>query len=69
MSGLAPREEGRRQAAASQLSEIAELLAFGLTRLMARKSSEISPHSGESSLHFSPDQSGGRPIPENGELQ
>jgi hypothetical protein len=49
------------------LQELAEMLALGLTRLLARKSSNFFQHSGESSLHFSPDQSGGRPIPENGE--
>jgi hypothetical protein len=49
------------------IAEIATNLGHGLTRLLARKSSEFSAHRGESSLHFSPDQSGGRPIPENGE--
>jgi hypothetical protein len=41
------------------LTEIAEILAAGLTRLEARKSSRKTTEFGESSLHFSPDQSGG----------
>lgn len=61
--------ERRAGAVADQLSEIAEILAVGLTRLMTPKSSEFSRHPGESSLHFSPDQSGDRPILENGEPQ
>jgi hypothetical protein len=44
-----------------RISEIAEILAAGLTRLEARKSSRKPPEFGESSLHFSPDQSGGVP--------
>ena len=51
------------------LIEIAEILATGLTRLEARKSSQKPAEFGESLLHFSPDQSGDRPIPENGEPQ
>ena len=43
------------------LIEIAEILAVGLTRLEARKSSQELAKFGESSLHFSPDQSGGVP--------
>jgi hypothetical protein len=39
-------------------SEIAAILAAGLTRLAARKSSRKSAEIGESSLHFTPDQSG-----------
>jgi hypothetical protein len=39
--------------------EIAQLLAIGLLRLEARKSSQKPAEFGESSLHFSPDQSGG----------
>ena len=42
-----------------RLDEIAEILAAGLTRLEARKSSRKPAESGESLLHFSPDQSGG----------
>lgn len=52
-----------------RLGEIAEILVTGLTRLLGLKSSEFSPISGESSLHFSTNQSGGQPIPENGEPQ
>jgi hypothetical protein len=40
------------------LTEIAEILALGLQRLIARQSSELSADCGESSLHFTPDQSG-----------
>lgn len=40
------------------LAELAEILAAGLMRLEARKSSRMSSVSGESSLHFTPDQSG-----------
>jgi hypothetical protein len=40
------------------LIEIAEILALGLSRLEARKSSRKSADFGESSLHFMPDQSG-----------
>jgi hypothetical protein len=46
------------------LTEIAEILALGLQRLLARQSSQLSAERGESSLHFPPDQSGaGSPIP------
>jgi len=41
-----------------RLVEIAEILAAGLQRLRARKSSQKSADSGESLLHFAPDQSG-----------
>jgi hypothetical protein len=44
-----------------RLFEIAEILAAGLTRLEARKSSRMSAEIGESSLHFTPDQSGDAP--------
>ena len=44
-----------------RLPEIAEILAIGLTRLEARKSSRKPAEFGESSLHFSPDRSGGVP--------
>lgn len=44
--------------AAERLDEIADILAAGLIRLRARKSSQISAHHGESSLDFSPDQRG-----------
>jgi hypothetical protein len=43
------------------LTEIADILAAGLTRLAVRKSSRKPADFGESSLHFSPDQSGGVP--------
>jgi hypothetical protein len=48
----------RRLSAAERLDEIAEILAAGLMRLRARKSSPLSRDPGESSLDFSPDQSG-----------
>ena len=41
-----------------RLLEIAEILTGGLTRLEARKSSRKSAEIGESSLHFTPNQSG-----------
>jgi hypothetical protein len=44
--------------AAERLAEIAEILAGGLMRLRARKSSPLSRDHGESSLDFSPDQRG-----------
>jgi hypothetical protein len=40
------------------LAEIAEILATGLMRLRARKSSRISADGGERSVDFTPDQSG-----------
>lgn len=42
----------------SRVSEIAEILATGLMRLMARKSSQISATIRESSLDFSATESG-----------
>ena len=47
-----------RMSAAERLDEIADILAAGLIRLSARKSSALSRDRGESSLDFSPDQSG-----------
>jgi hypothetical protein len=44
--------------AADRLAELAEILALGLMRLRARKSSELSGHQGESSLDFGTEQSG-----------
>jgi hypothetical protein len=44
--------------AAERLDEIADILAAGLIRLRARKSSGLSRDYGESSLDFSPDQRG-----------
>jgi hypothetical protein len=43
------------------LDEIAEILTAGLQRLEAHKSSQKPPDLGESSLHFTPDQSGDPP--------
>jgi hypothetical protein len=48
----------RRLSAGERLDEIAEILAAGLKRLRARKSSPLSRDDGESSLDFSPDQRG-----------
>lgn len=39
-------------------AELCRLLALGLVRLRARQSSELSARTGESSLHYTPDQSG-----------
>jgi hypothetical protein len=50
-----------RLSAAERLDEISEILAAGLMRLRARKSSPLSPDHGESSLDFSPDQGGHAP--------
>ena len=44
--------------AAERIAEIAEILAAGLMRLHARKSSHLSPDAGDSLLHISPGQSG-----------
>jgi hypothetical protein len=44
--------------AGERLSEIAEILARGLTRLQARQSSTLPADFGESSLHIPPDRSG-----------
>jgi hypothetical protein len=46
---------------ADRLGEVAEILAAGLIRLEARKSSPKRTKFGESSLHFTPDQSGDAP--------
>jgi hypothetical protein len=48
----------RRLSAAERLDEIADILAAGLMRLRARKSSQISGDPGESLLDFSADQRG-----------
>ena len=48
----------KRMSAAERLAEIADILAAGLIRLRARKSSPLSRDRGESSLDFSPDQRG-----------
>jgi hypothetical protein len=47
-----------RMTAPERLDEIAEILALGAMRLMARKSSSLSPWRGETSLDFTPEQSG-----------
>lgn len=44
--------------AAERVDEIADILAAGLIRLRARKSTPLSRDRGESSLDFSPDRSG-----------
>jgi hypothetical protein len=46
----------RRLSAAERLDEIADILAAGLMRLRARKSSPLSHDPGESSFDLSPDQ-------------
>ena len=45
------------QSSTERLSEIAEILAAGLMRLMARKSSQISTDTGDVSLDFSATES------------
>ena len=47
-----------RMTAEERLDEIAHILAAGLIRLRTRKSSGLSRDDGESSLDFSPDESG-----------
>ena len=47
-----------RMSAQERLDEIAEILAAGLMRLNARKSSALSKHGGESSLDYAAHQSG-----------
>ena len=37
-------------------AEVCRLLALGMRRLHARNARQLSDHTGESSLHFSPDQ-------------
>ena len=49
---------GNSTAGTDRLDEVAELLAAGLQRLLARQSSGELRLFGESSLHLSPDQSG-----------
>jgi hypothetical protein len=44
------------------LQKIGEILAVGLMRVLERKSSQTSADGGESSLDFSPGESGYRPI-------
>jgi hypothetical protein len=47
--------------ASERLAEVGAILAAGLRRLLGHQSSGELPPVGESSLHFSPDQSGGVP--------
>ena len=47
-----------RMTAAERLDEIAEILVLGAMRLIARKSSRLSAAYGETSLDFTPEQSG-----------
>jgi hypothetical protein len=49
---------GVEVSASERLREIADILVLGLMRLRTRKSSELSRDRGESSLHFTPEQSG-----------
>jgi hypothetical protein len=51
------RPGGRDSRAVDPWDELAELLAIGLVRVLARKSSGYSPDIGESSLHISAGQS------------
>jgi hypothetical protein len=50
--------EPSKQTRSENIFEIAEILALGLMRLLARKSSGLSTGGGESSLPISVDQSG-----------
>lgn len=43
---------------AERRAELCRILARGLVRLLQWQSSELSDRTGESSLHFPPDQSG-----------
>ena len=43
---------------AERLAELGQILAFGLVRLQARKSSPLSADRGDSSVDFLPDRSG-----------
>jgi hypothetical protein len=46
-----------RMTAEERHTELCSLLALGLVRLHAREASKLSENTGESSLHFPPDQS------------
>jgi hypothetical protein len=48
--------------AVTTLGEIGQILAAGLMRVLARKSSQTSAEGGDSSLDISPSESGHRPI-------
>jgi hypothetical protein len=52
-------------AATNHISEVAEILALGLMRLLEKKSSELSPPAGETSLDFNGHRSG-HPTPTEG---
>jgi hypothetical protein len=54
MNALSPN----KMSPTDRLDEIADILAAGLMRLRARKSSALSRDCGESSLDYSPDQRG-----------
>jgi hypothetical protein len=56
-----PKLAGTNAAESDRLMEIGEILAAGLMRLEGLKSSRKSAEIGESSLHFTPDQSGDAP--------
>lgn len=51
-----------RMTAAERLDEVADILAVGLIRLKARKSSRLSADRGESSVDFMARQSGHVPV-------
>ena len=57
MTGANPLHPSH-MSAAERLAEVAEILAAGLLRLKARKSSALSAHRGESSLDCPGHQSG-----------
>ena len=59
-NGLLPDQ----MTADERLAEIGQILAFGLMRLHARKSSQLSAHLGESSVDFPADRSGYADAPE-----
>jgi hypothetical protein len=58
MDSIMNRADLRGLEPSERLAEIGRLLAAGLMRLEDRKSSGLSAETGESSLHFMPDQSG-----------
>jgi hypothetical protein len=58
MDSIMNRAELRDLEPSERLAEIGGLLAAALMRLQIRKSSVFAGEFGESSLHFTPDQSG-----------
>ena len=56
MSGRSSSKPASTVDETERLAEIAEILAIGLSRLEARKSSRKSADFGESSLHFTPER-------------